>query len=617
MAAPTVIDSRKRKPPDGRPERWHLVVLGRDGAVPYLLPVTGEILIGRAEDAHIRIVDPKASRSHARVHVKGEIDPATAGSPGRTLSCEIEDLGSANGTRVRHEPLPSRVRTRLLPGDSIAIGNTVLVLHGADPELEVRRVWAHGYLETRLIEECAGAQERGSQFALVRIHVEGSPPAALVERCLADVLRGGDLLATYGPREYQALLLDSGESGARGLAEAMEAALGAEGIGSRAALACFPVDGTSPQVLLGCASERIFAVGAHAVTATVTATPVGTPIGTGTAGLVTGGGGLVLGAGPMQELFRLARRAAASDTNVLILGETGAGKEVFAETVHRLSPRAAKPFLPLNCAAFSESLVESELFGFERGAFTGATHAKPGLLEAAAGGTLFLDEIGEMPLSVQAKLLRVIETRQVLRIGAVKPQTIDVRFVAATHRDLEEEVEEKRFLEDLYFRLNVITLQIPPLRERIDEVEPLARLFLQSLTRRIGRRAPALSPDALGLLRSYAWPGNIRELRNVIERALVLCADDLITPEHLPAEKILCNPWPPRDATQTEPVAVPLVPPAPGPPDRNLKEIERQAILDALQRCHGNQTRAAELLGMPRRTFCKRVRDYELPRPRA
>jgi DNA-binding NtrC family response regulator len=559
----------------------------------------------------------RASRIHARVHVTPE------------ATIEIEDLGSANGTCVRDEPLDPGRRRRLLPGDSMTIGSTILVLHGGDPELEARRVWAHGYLETRLIEECASARSRGSQFALVRIHTEGRPLAALVEGCVGSVLRGGDLLAAYGPGQYQALLLDSGEAGARSVAEAIDATLAAEGVVARSTVACYPADGASPQALLSCSSERAYAVGTGlgsssdgGVTprvptrsilgsgATATATPAEAP---------TGPDLVVRGTRAMQELHRLAQRAAASDTNVLILGETGAGKEVFAETVHRLSPRAAQPFLPLNCAAFSENLVESELFGFERGAFTGATHAKPGLLEAAAGGTLFLDEIGEMPLSIQAKLLRVIETRQVLRIGSVKPQAINVRFVAATHRDLEEEVAEKRFREDLYFRLNVITLQIPPLRERPDEIEPLALTFLDRLTRRLGRSAPRLSDEALGLLCSYAWPGNIRELRNVIERALVLCAGDVVTTEHLPAEKMRRHPWPPPESRSS---AVPVTPSPTAasqvsPPDRDLKQIERQAIVDALARCHGNQTRAAELLGMPRRTFCKRVKDYELPRPRA
>jgi DNA-binding NtrC family response regulator len=289
---------------------------------------------------------------------------------------------------------------------------------------------------------------------------------------------------------------------------------------------------------------------------------------------------------------------------LLVVGETGAGKEVLAQAVHRWSPRAARPFVPINCAAFSETLVESELFGHERGAFTGAAQAKVGLIEAADGGTLFLDEIGEMPLSVQAKLLRVIETRQLLRIGATKAHAVDVRFVAATNRDLEEEVAEKRFREDLYFRLHVIALEVPPLRERPEEIEGLARLFLERLAEPLGRPAPQLSGEAIEHLRSYVWPGNVRELRNVMERAFVLCNGPVILPEHLPLEKMSRS----RAAAPAHTAA-----PAPG---RSLKEIERDAIVDALARCRGNQTRAAELLGMPRRTFCKRMNEYQIARGR-
>jgi len=226
-----------------------------------------------------------------------------------------------------------------------------------------------------------------------------------------------------------------------------------------------------------------------------------------------------------------------------------------------------------------------------------------------------------MPLSTQAKLLRVLETRQVLRVGATQTRPIDVRFVAATNRDLEEEVAEKRFREDLYFRLNVITLEIPPLRERPEEIVPLANLFLSRLAEGAGRRSPALSAEALGLMRAYAWPGNIRELRNVIERAFVLCAGPEITIDHLPTDKMRRRPAAPLPVTSPATATAPGVAQPSGAPafgeTRGLKELERQAIVDALERCHFNQSRAAELLGMPRRTFCKRLKEYAIPRPRA
>jgi two-component system, NtrC family, response regulator AtoC len=588
MAAPTVTVRKRRKTPGDAPARYHLVVVGRDGARPFALPLVGQVTIGRGEDADVRLADPRASRYHARITV-GDV-------------MEVEDLGSRNGTILRDQSLAPGHSAPFRLGDAIAIGSTVMVLHGGEPELEERRVWTHGYLETRLVEECARAQSRASELGLARIHVQGQAPAILVEQILGDALRDGDLLAAYAVGEYEALLLDCAEATSRALTETLVAALGAQQIAATSGLALFPADGTSPQALVGLASERVRQAG------------------DGSRGSGAAGPGVVVESQAMRSLNALARRASAGTSNVLIVGETGVGKEVLAETVHRSSPRADKVFLALNCAAFSESLVESELFGFERGAFTGAHQAKTGLLEAASGGTLFLDEVGEMPLGVQAKLLRVIETRQVLRIGATKPRAIDVRLVAATNRDLEEEVAEKRFREDLYFRLNVISLEIPPLRERREEIDGLARLFLDKLAQPLGRSAPTLSDEALALLRAYAWPGNIRELRNVIERAFVLCAGRVVTAEHLPVERMSrkqrVDTDPPTAVATSDPAAVAA--PPPGTPGlRSLKEVERDAIADALQRCHGNQTRAAELLGMPRRTLCKRMKEYELPRPRA
>ena len=222
----------------------------------------------------------------------------------------------------------------------------------------------------------------------------------------------------------------------------------------------------------------------------------------------------------MRDLYRLAARAGHSRINVLISGETGTGKEILAEAVHRASPRAAGPFVCFNCAAISDTLLESELFGHERGAFTGATQAKQGLVEAASSGTLFLDEIGEMSLTLQAKVLRVIETKQVLRVGATRPRAADARFVAATNRDLDQDIAAGRFRKDLYFRLNGISLSIPPLRARTDEILPLARLFLAEAAAQLGEAPSTLTPRALAQLLDYAWPGNIRELRNLMERAL-------------------------------------------------------------------------------------------------
>jgi DNA-binding NtrC family response regulator len=312
----------------------------------------------------------------------------------------------------------------------------------------------------------------------------------------------------------------------------------------------------------------------------------------------------------MRQLHALAARIAEGNISVLLLGETGAGKEVLAEAIHRRSPRAGKPFLRLNCAALSPTLLESELFGHERGAFTGAVHAKPGLLETADGGTVFLDEVGELPPATQVKLLRVLEERKVTRVGGLSPRSIDVRFVSATNRDLAVEVQKGTFRQDLFFRLNGMTLTVPPLRERPGEIEPLARAFAARVAASLGRPAPSLSREALAELSRYPWPGNVRELRNVMERAVVLAPGASILPEHLLLAPV-------RAAAPSRPAAV-EEPTAAGPValQDELGAIERQRIVDALEACAGNQTQAAAMLGMPRRTFVARLDAYGIPRPR-
>jgi DNA-binding NtrC family response regulator len=312
----------------------------------------------------------------------------------------------------------------------------------------------------------------------------------------------------------------------------------------------------------------------------------------------------------MQRLFAMVERIAPSDLSVLLLGETGVGKEVVAEAIHRASRRAEGPYVKLNCSALSESLVESELFGHVRGAFTGALRDKEGLLESARGGTVFLDEIGELSPAVQAKLLRVLEERKVMRVGSVEPRAIDVRFVAATNRDLKAEAEAGRFRSDLYFRLNGISLRIPPLRERPSEIEPLARRFAAGMARE-GARLD-IRDDAIELLLAHSWPGNVRELRNAMERAAVLASAGPITPEHLPEEIVEGARSRSAHAAHGEVSSGS----SDGPLQNEMEALEKRRILEALEKCDGNQTKAADLLGMPRRTFVKRLDAYGISRPR-
>ena len=329
-----------------------------------------------------------------------------------------------------------------------------------------------------------------------------------------------------------------------------------------------------------------------------------------------------LGAMSRMEMARLIELVAKTEMSVLLLGETGVGKGHAAHRIHATSKRAAGPWLHLNCAALPENLLEAELFGYERGAFTGATQAKAGLLESASGGTVFLDEVGELPPSVQAKLLIALEHRQVMPLGSVKSRPIDVRFVAATNAAVGESATEARekLRRDLYYRLAGMPIVVPPLRERKGEIAGLVGQFLTDGCRRLGRAEPILTARSLETLCAYRWPGNIRELAAVIERAL-LFARDTLEPEHLglpvasaqparsPAEEAL-HPW---EASQVSRQS------AAGEERRlseDLREVEKRRIVEALERCSGNQSKAAALLGIARGTLISRMNEFGLPRPR-
>ncbi len=301
-------------------------------------------------------------------------------------------------------------------------------------------------------------------------------------------------------------------------------------------------------------------------------------------------------------LSRLERAAKASSSTVLIHGETGSGKELMARYLHDKSARAGGPFVELNCSAIPEQLLESELYGHERGAFTDAKRFRKGVFELADRGTLFLDEIGVMAPQLQAKLLRVLETRTFRRVGGAVDITVDVRVVAATHRDLTRLVSEGRFREDLYFRLNVVPVVVPPLRERTSDIPPLAEHFVARFCRELGRPTARLHPGALERMQAYRWPGNVRELRNVIERVVLLEADDEIRAEHLPPE--MSASAGPRGTGGGEPFPTGVV--------RPLADVEKMAIEHALRVCDGNKTRAATLLGIARQTLRTKLKEYAI-----
>jgi two-component system, NtrC family, response regulator HydG len=303
--------------------------------------------------------------------------------------------------------------------------------------------------------------------------------------------------------------------------------------------------------------------------------------------------GIIARSTAMEKLLQLARKLAPVDTSVLITGESGSGKERIARLVHDESGRAHGPFVAVNCAAVSESLLESELFGHARGAFTGATADRAGLFEAASGGTLFLDEVGEIPMPMQAKLLRALQEKEVRRVGENKNRPIDVRVVAATNRDLGEDVAGGAFRKDLYYRLRVVELRVPPLRERKEDLLPLARLFLAEAARRTGRRVTGLTPRAADQLLRHDWPGNVRELENAIERAVVLAAGDRVDVDDLPEEIR---------------VALPVVYHA--GVVRTLDEVERDYTLAVLERNGGHQAKTAKELGIGTATLYRKLRDW-------
>ena len=310
----------------------------------------------------------------------------------------------------------------------------------------------------------------------------------------------------------------------------------------------------------------------------------------------------------IQQLDKVAKSGAAT---VLIQGETGSGKELMARYLHARSPRAAAAFVDLNCSAIPEQLLESQLFGHEKGAFTDARQFRKGLFDLADQGTLFLDEIGEMAPQLQSKLLRVLETRSFRRVGGQSDISVDVRIVAATHRDLKRQVADGHFREDLYFRLNVVPISMPPLRERREDVAILAEHFIARLCGEMGRAPARLHAAALRALTDYAWPGNVRELKNVIERVLLLEAEDEILLEHLPAELTGGSTWG-TGAAGARPGGAPAGTPFPAGVVRPLVEIEQMAIEHSLQVCDGNKTRAAQLLGISRQTLRTKLKEFAL-----
>ncbi|MBX3161530.1 MAG: sigma 54-interacting transcriptional regulator [Deltaproteobacteria bacterium] len=536
------------------------------------LPRDTDVTFGRSRGATIHVDTEKVSRLHAKVRRTGD-------------GIEVEDLGSRNGTRVNGELIKGA--RRLASGDEISIGPIHAVV-GLSSGLRTRSPVADAAAtEARLAAEVDRSvrYRRPLTLALLRItDPTGGDAADIAVTAIARALRPMDLIGEDAGDDYLVLLPElERASGAAAIARLPELVREARAT-VRSAVACAPDDGTTVEALVG-RLRAALRTGASPDAAALPAVEAQA----------------VVVDPAMRRVYTLVDRIADTAMTVLILGETGVGKELVTEAIHKRSSRRERPLIKLNCAALPETLLESELFGYERGAFTGADRRKIGFFEAADGGTLFLDEIGEIPLPLQAKLLRVLERKVVTRVGGTTEVPTDARVIAATHRDLDAEVRAGRFRQDLMYRIGGFTIAVPPLRDRPDEILPLAEHFAKVAAAEQGRPAPAFAPDAREALTGYAWPGNVRELRNAIERALVLCGDAIHTtdlPDRLGDESQRVRPITPTSDVRGQ-----------------LAEVERSAIVAALDAESQNQTRAARRLGLSRRALIYKMEKYGLKAP--
>jgi two-component system, NtrC family, response regulator AtoC len=581
--------------PGNAPGSAYLLVFDGDSSRIHELPPNGLVIIGRDATSGIVLADETVSRSHAKVTVVGG-------------DAQIEDLDSRNGTSINGERITGA--RLLVSGDTIGICGATLTFHSRVRVEPPRTLLDLGQFRQRADAELERALTYRRPLTLLVAELKAADRIRVTGQ-LGMTLRLMDIAAWVGAAQLIVLLPEVGSADAAAAASRLITALAPVAPAARIGIATCPDNGCELGTLLS--SARAAAQRAGDTTVTTAAESFTT---------IRVGDRRVIVADPaMVRLYALLERLAASDLAVLVHGDTGTGKELCAAAVHHWSLRRRAPFVTLNCAAIQENLVESELFGHERGAFSGAVTQKPGLLETAAGGTVFLDEIGELPLGVQAKLLRVLETRRMIRLGDVREREIDVRFVAATNRRLHEEVTAGRFREDLYYRLSGATVWLPPLRDRQREIPLLAQTFLDAACEKTRRPPIHLAPETLQLLCTYAWPGNVRELKNVMEYATATTTENALRPADLASK--LGGASPPSGSVRA--VSVPAAEetaaaPAPAsavvfrPIAEEMEELVRGRIAAALAATGGNRTRAAELIHMPLRTFLAKVKQYDLGR---
>jgi DNA-binding NtrC family response regulator len=557
-----------------------LLIFERDASWSIQLPLDGVVRIGRAPEVDVRLSDRGVSARHATITVTG----------GRVI---IQDLGSTNGTRVNGKPVD---RASLQPGDLVTVAAVTMVLR-AGGESSVGREWlSWPEFRARAAAEIDRAQRYQRLLTLVCFELSTAAARAELEATLEPLVRAMDVVGTSDRGELLVLMPEIA-------AEDAFAAVGRiresfEPAPSRTGLASFPADAGDADALLAQArTSRI---------ATPTASSSGAlrrPFRI----FELGGQTAIVADAAMLRVYSMVANLARSAIPVLVQGETGSGKELVARAIHLWSERKDGPLVALNCAALAASLIDSELFGHEKGAFTGAVSAHPGAFERADGGTLFLDEIGELPLPAQAKLLRVLDSKRVIRVGGRAEIASDFRVVAASNRDLESEVNEGRFRQDLFYRLSGAAVWLPPLRKRPAELAALAAIFLDAASRDAGRPGKVLEPEALAALARHDWPGNVRELRKAMEYFATAVDGDTVTAADVAR----------RFETRAGDTPQAMTAPAAFRPlYEELAEIERARMEAALAETGGNQTKAAALLQVPLRTFQDKMKEYGLGRSR-
>ncbi len=580
-------------------ERRHLLVFSGASSWMYQLPASGRVVIGRSETADLRIDDGSISRAHAAVTIDAS-------------GVSIADLGSQNGTFVNERKITGD--HVLAANDVITIHKTTLILHATAPATNAAVVLDHAALRQRIEDESDRAVRYERKFSVLCLVW----PSAIEKRRelgqqVAVQLRRIDAAAwSLTDHALHVMLAEASHDEAVSIGIRVREKLADAKL--KVGCATCPDDGYDADALLASAHNAAISADAGEIGGTSRSFQT-----------VTIGNVRVIIADPaVARLYALIERLAPVELPILITGETGCGKELAATAIHSMSRRRGKQMVSLNCAAIQDTLVESELFGHEKGAFSGAVAAKAGLLEAASGSTLFLDEVGELAPGAQAKLLRVLETHRVTRVGDVREREVDVRVVCATHRDLEADIVAGRFRQDLYFRLSGASLHLPPLRQRQRELPLLAAAFLDDACKRNGRGMMTLSEPAMGALAAYGWPGNVRELKNLMQYIAAAHPADVVTIAHvserldrgarttaalgIPKVELPASGTPPPGVTPT----MPTDPPAFRSLADEMRELEITRIREAIEATGGNQTRAAGLLAMPVRTFFEKAKQYGL-----